>query len=325
MTKTSLKLTVRIFLCVAILAGITGCSSARNFLAYLKFWEPRYQAPTQEEQAAQASAFMSRARPARGNPDSHYRLGVYYQERGRHGEAIEEFTKTIAIDPNHVFAYNGLGIAYDNLKEFEKAREAYRDALRITPADRHAYNNLGYSYILEGDYESAVDVLLEGITVNNNDRRMLNNLAMAYVALGETHLATLQVEKTNKPEMIASALEKIEDQVSNLEKDRMQIAEAPGAIASEDIARATAKNRFAERVARTIKTIKTEKRAKKRAVDLKVAHLKPDFLKLSQADRKRTAEQPADRSNRYVLEIVKTGMAEDTTRSSILAGRQAWF
>jgi Tfp pilus assembly protein PilF len=75
--------------------------------------------------------FFSQVRPSQGNPDSHYLLGCYYQERGSHREAIEEFQKVLLIDPNYVKAYNGMGISYDLSKASSKATEVYQKALKI--------------------------------------------------------------------------------------------------------------------------------------------------------------------------------------------------
>ncbi len=48
--------------------------------------------------------FVSRVTPARGNPDSHYRLACAYQDRGEHRRAIEEFKKALVLAPDHVKA-----------------------------------------------------------------------------------------------------------------------------------------------------------------------------------------------------------------------------
>ena len=76
--------------------------------------------------------FFSKVRPQPGNPGSHYLLACYYQERGRHKEAIEEFKKVILINPDHIKAYNGMGVSYDLLEKFPEAVESYRTALRLT-------------------------------------------------------------------------------------------------------------------------------------------------------------------------------------------------
>lgn len=132
---------------------------------------------TAEKKAAQEN-FLSQVRPCRGNAEAHYQLACHYQDRNRHREAIEEFMKVIAIDPQDVRAYNGIGISCDALKDFPRAFLAYDRALKLNPQAGYVYNNLGYSYVLQGRYHEAVlafrkaaehsgDIAMTG-KINNN-------------------------------------------------------------------------------------------------------------------------------------------------------------
>src|SRR5512136_2618890 len=75
---------------------ISGCSMKEGFLLWGKSGGP--------QDDSDLLAFVSSIRPHPGNPDSHYLLAGYYQERGRHREAVEEFKKVLAIDPRYVKA-----------------------------------------------------------------------------------------------------------------------------------------------------------------------------------------------------------------------------
>jgi tetratricopeptide (TPR) repeat protein len=133
--------------------------------------------------------FISGIRPASGNPDSHYLLGRYYQDRGRHKDAAEEYKKVLSIDPKHVEAYNALGNCYDLLGKFPEAAEAYREALRLNPELDYLHNNLGYSFFLQGDADGAVAAFRKAISLNDRDSRFHNNLGLAYGQKGEYELA----------------------------------------------------------------------------------------------------------------------------------------
>ncbi|MHB8110716.1 MAG: tetratricopeptide repeat protein [Syntrophorhabdaceae bacterium] len=323
------KTLARVAVCPVMIAGLmTGCSSANSIFSYLKFWEPKNETPADDETQTRARAFMSNVKSPRGNPDSHYRLGVHYQARGRYRQAVEEFSKAIAIDPAHVFAYNGLGVTYDNLKEPEKAREAYREALKISPKDHHAYNNLGYSYILEGDYESAIDTLLQGISINGGDKQMRNNLAMAYIGSGESHLATIQLEEINKPGAVKTAFERVETQVQELESDRerVRLTDKSRNISTDDIAPVPPTNRFVERMTRTIKNAKKAKiRTTSKTVDLKMPRLEPGYLKANHGPRENPDNYPNDPSTQCVKHIMKTRIMDETEMLNTLTARPLWF
>jgi tetratricopeptide (TPR) repeat protein len=318
----------RIAVCPVVIAGLmTGCSSVNSIFSYLKFWDQKNETRADDETRTRARVFMSNVKSPSGNPDSHYRLGVHYQARGQYRQAIEEFSKAIAIDPAHVFAYNGLGVTYDNLKETEKAREAYREALKISPKDHHAYNNLGYSYILEGDYESAIDTLLQGINVNAGDKQMRNNLAMAYIASGENHLATIQLEEINKPDAVKTAFERVATQVQELESDRERVrfTDKSRNISVDDIAPVPPTNRFVERMTRTIKNARKAKiRTNPKTVDLKIPRLEPGYLKANHGDLENRDGYASDPSTQCVRYIMKTRI-KDTQTLDALAGRSLWF
>ncbi len=325
MERINGKRTVKIFVCCAVISlMLTGCSSYSIF-SYLKFWGTKDQKRVDEETAMQASAFMSKIKPARGNPDSHYRLGVHYQMRGRYQEAIEEFTKAISIDPGYVYAYNGLGIAFDNLKEPARARVAYRMALKAAPGDPHAYNNLGYSFILVGDYRSAVEILLEGLSVRENDRHMRNNLAMAYTALGERDLARVELEKAGRAGTIESVTQDIEQRLGRLELERPSEATAQKEISSEDIAPVPAKNRFVDGIKRSLARAGKVKARPVRSIDLRTPRLKPGYLMIAQAEDKKDLVASPGSSDMFIRDIVMTRTTEDLDDIKSLSRIQSWF
>jgi len=138
-----------------------------------------------ESDRSKAKIFLSKIRTPRGNPDSHYLLACYYQERGRHKEAIGEFNKVIVIDPLHVKAYNGLGVSYSELKDYSKAICAYVTALKLNPELDYVHNNIGYCYLLQGNMDAAIDAFRKAATLNTGSSRIHNNLGMAYLMTGE--------------------------------------------------------------------------------------------------------------------------------------------
>ncbi len=179
--------------------GATGCAPTKHFLGHLKFWgskEPIREAEAQQEKGEEAVSPVLQPQTAKGNPDSHYRLGLHYQQRDRHGEAIEEFTKSIIIDPGYFKAYNAMGISYDNLREFDKAVECYRTAMKLAPNEAYIYNNLGYSLILKGDYGSAKEILEKGVALSPLNEQLHNNLALAYAGISQYELALRELNRT---------------------------------------------------------------------------------------------------------------------------------
>ena len=178
---------------------IVGCSTTKNLLGYLKFWGPAGE--TDQTFLTQEGAIsLPPIRPVlRGNPDSHYLLGQYLQQRGRHREAIEEFTKTIKIDPQYAKAFNAMGISHDYLGEFDRATRCYEVALDLSPTGEY-FNNLGYNLILKGNYDEAVEVLKTAVAIDPRNEQIRNNLALAYSNTGSHDFALGEIQKTDDPD-----------------------------------------------------------------------------------------------------------------------------
>jgi len=162
----------------AVLVLLTGCSTTQSLLGWLPFSDYSKIEPGISKKDIRD--FGVSIRPARGNADAHYLLAKYYQERGRHKDAIVELEKTIWINSAHVKAYNRMGISYDRLGDFPRAVLSYRNALVLNPELDYVLNNLGYSYILQGKYDKAVEMLTKAVAINKSEERYQNNLALAY-------------------------------------------------------------------------------------------------------------------------------------------------
>jgi len=155
-----------------VILYISGCSMKEGFILWGKFGGP--------QDDSDLLGFVSSIRPRPGNPDSHYLFAGYYQERGQHREAIEEFKKVLSIDPRYVKAYNGLGVSYDLLGEFSRALTSYEAAISLDPQQAYLHNNLGYSHLTQGNLERAISAFQSAIALNPQEPRFHNNLAFAY-------------------------------------------------------------------------------------------------------------------------------------------------
>ncbi len=181
------------FLLVPFLGGLflfclPGCSTIRNSL----FWEKFCGSKEIDSKDDEISQFFSSIRQSPGNADSHYLLACYYQERGRHKDAIRELRKVLSIDPRYIRAYNGLGVSHDLLGDFQAAIEFYQRGLQLNPHLDYMQNNLGYSLFIQGDLDGAISAFKKAIALNSQDSRFHNNLALAYGEKGEHDLALVE-------------------------------------------------------------------------------------------------------------------------------------
>ena len=180
--KKAVLLFISFFLlAILVILYISGCSGKGGFILWGKF------GGNQED--SDLAGFFSTIRPRPGNPDSHYLLAGYYQQRGQHREAIAEFKKVISIDPKYVKAYNGLGVSYDLLSEFGNALLSYETAISLDPSQAYLYNNLGYSWLMQENPGRAISAFQKAISLNPQEPRFHNNLASAYAERAQFQLA----------------------------------------------------------------------------------------------------------------------------------------
>jgi tetratricopeptide (TPR) repeat protein len=101
---------------------------------------------TQAEQASALYVFPSRLEEMKvlqaaiaanpGDARAPYYLGNFFYDLRRHRDAIEQWERAAALDPEFPTAWRNLGIAYCNVEhDDKKAREAYRRARTAAPDD----------------------------------------------------------------------------------------------------------------------------------------------------------------------------------------------
>lgn len=131
------------------------------------------------------ASFSSRIKPPQGNPESHYLLARYYQDRHMHKEAVEQLEKSIQIDPQHWRAYNAIGVSHSELNNLDLALKSFETAVKLKPDSHSVLNNLGYLYLLKGDAAMAEPLLKKASAFRPENSTVANNLALARTMRGE--------------------------------------------------------------------------------------------------------------------------------------------
>jgi tetratricopeptide (TPR) repeat protein len=93
--------------------------------------------------------------------------GSNFYEEGQWEQALSNYQKAVALDPNYAQAHYHLGIVYEDLQQFDKAQTEYLLAVQQDKSPNslirlQAYNNWGRLLILEKKYTKAITPLLEG-------------------------------------------------------------------------------------------------------------------------------------------------------------------
>ncbi len=191
-------------LLIFILMTITACSPANVNWNSLKFWQSPKQGVAMDDKAV--SRFVAKIRAQPGNPESHYLLAAYYQERGRYREAIAEFEKVISIAPTYVKAYNGKGICLDQIGGHQEAVASFEQAIALNGNLDYLWNNLCYSFLLQKKHEEAISACRKALALNEKNNRIRNNLALAYAMAGRYDQARREFQTAGNGDQVYAHL-----------------------------------------------------------------------------------------------------------------------
>ncbi|MBL8985104.1 MAG: tetratricopeptide repeat protein [Gemmatimonadetes bacterium] len=92
------------------------------------------------------------------NVDLIIALGIAQSGAQQFREAIETFTRGLAIAPNHPMLYRWRGHRYLSVREFDKAAADLTHALSLDPANYGALFHLGIIRFLRGDFPGAAEL-----------------------------------------------------------------------------------------------------------------------------------------------------------------------
>lgn len=147
-------------------------------LAYLK-----------QKQASSAQQLFDNMIRSLGNkPEVHILIGRAYRETGYLDEAIEEFKKTVALNPKHPGAHYCLGISYllkDGTLKIKEAAGEFRAEVALYPEEFLAVYNLGLACVVERQYAEAVTFLEKAARLRPQNSDVFLFLGNAYHGLGQ--------------------------------------------------------------------------------------------------------------------------------------------
>jgi protein O-mannosyl-transferase len=111
-------------------------------------------------------------------------LGHLAFQAGRVEEAVRDFKRLAALDPEDVQGYNNLGVAYGQLGQLDTAVGEYRQALKIQPDFAQTHYNLGNVWLQLGRWNAAMDEYRAALQIQPDYTEARSNLGAAEVQAG---------------------------------------------------------------------------------------------------------------------------------------------
>jgi TolB-like protein/lipopolysaccharide biosynthesis regulator YciM len=156
-----------------------------------------------EEKQLSEKAFVAAEKAVSLDPD----LAVAYLARGRllwtpanrfpHENAIQEYNRALALNPNLDEARNQLALVYCHIGAFNEALEESRKAITINPSNTLAQFRIGQTLNFQGKYEEALTVL-RAIPQDANPALVGHQIAWSLFNLGRREEAATVLENLIK-------------------------------------------------------------------------------------------------------------------------------
>lgn len=122
--------------------------------------------------------------------------GHYYMGLRQFDDAIADYDRSIALNPDLADAYFWRGLSYFYRGKYDEALENYDQALKIDPKMVEAYNSRGHTHFTRREWDLAVPEYKRAIEVDPDFAPAHQNLATTYVELGQYELAIEEYDRT---------------------------------------------------------------------------------------------------------------------------------
>ncbi len=125
----------------------------------------------------------------RASSEIHYNLGLQAQQSGSIPEALSEYQRAIALDPDNADARNALGILLHlSYRRHAEAIEHYQKALEVRPNFSEARTNLANVYLDQGQYDQAIKLYEQVLNdmLYSTPFIAQGNMGWAYYKKGDT-------------------------------------------------------------------------------------------------------------------------------------------
>ena len=154
---------------------------------------------------------------------AHNLLGVIYNARGKHKEAVKSVQRATNLDPKNAQFLANLGEMERQRGKLPEALAALTQALRVNPKLSQAHNNLGIVCYERREYERAVECYGMAIALKKRFPEAHNNIGNALRALGRADEA---LEHYQQALLCRESYAEAYNNMASVLRDRDQMVEA---------------------------------------------------------------------------------------------------
>lgn len=117
-------------------------------------------------------------------PKLYLARGYIHQYEQRHQKAVDDFSKTIELNPNSIEAWQRRGEERFKLAQFKESVADFERVIQLRPQRAPHHWQLGISYYYAGQYQKGMRIFEKHQTVNRND---VENAVWHYLCAAKVH------------------------------------------------------------------------------------------------------------------------------------------
>jgi tetratricopeptide (TPR) repeat protein len=146
-------------------------------------------------------------------------LGWHYFYARQYDLAIEQFRKTLEMDPNYGLTHWYLGMAYEQKANYVEALAELQKGKDLLKENVGVEADLGHAYAVSGNREEAQKVMDELEELSKQRYVSSYHIALIYTGLGEKDRAFEWLEKAYEERSDLLVYLKVEPRVDRLRSD----------------------------------------------------------------------------------------------------------
>jgi tetratricopeptide (TPR) repeat protein len=152
---------------------------------------------------------------------SNFEPGLAFYYARNYDQAIEQFLKTLELDPNFPLVYAHLPAAYEQKGMYDEAIAGFKKGIALRGGTEWSFSmgGLGHVYGVSGKKAEALAVLDELKQMSRQEYVPADSIALVYAGLGEKDPAFTWLEKAYEEHAFKMAWLKVEPQWDSLRSD----------------------------------------------------------------------------------------------------------
>ncbi len=121
--------------------------------------------------------------------------GDSFYQAGRKEEALAEYERALAMDPENVNVHNSIGVCYGDREDWDNALVSFNKAIALDPEDAFAVYNAGYIQMQKQDYAAALIFFQRALELDSRIFELLFQTGRALFELGRPEEALSYIEQ----------------------------------------------------------------------------------------------------------------------------------